>query len=448
MVGASARNLRCSSCNAAFAVERISATVHCPYCGHGQTFADYGELLAYEQAVQRRADKASEQAMIAASLEAWTSSSRSDPKRRLAVAYGFMIGLPILLALVLVAVDKIGLLPKTSGPGPALAIGAVSYLGLAGFLVWSFTGRIRSQKRQSGLRDIHVACPTCGAPGALTPGEAADNCAFCGAALIPSRAAMNQGVDAARLAAQQASLNRRRASREASAKAQNMGAFAYIMPILIVGSMLLMIGGSAVGFSVQMLTGSEPYHPAIFLLWALTLAILGGSAVYCLRYRLRRDALRNGLEDIAKQLSGKVLFDADARLEWLNRYWIGEYERTGLGQSYVAAGAAISIADYNALIDIDLRTGQPAPRVELLLAAWVPRVSDGQEPSGRARDETLKHMGFHVRRTAGGLHAVASKEFIDACRARPESVHVLVPALSTLVALAKKHDCQPTGPIP
>jgi hypothetical protein len=279
----------------------------------------------------------------------------------------------------------------------------------------------------------------------LTPGSAADSCQYCEAALIPTRTMMDHGIDAARAAVRQAAIDRRRAQREAMARATNMGVFAIIMPVMILGSLLLMIGGTAVGYSTQMLRGAEPFHPGVFVLWAMTIAMVGGVYVYWSRRRQRRDRLRAALADVVRQLGGEVLPQVDGRVSWLNRYWAGDYEQQQLIQTYVAGSAGVECDGYHALVDVDLNASRPPPRINLLLAAWVPGVSDGSQPSGRLRDKTLSGLGFHVRKTEGGLVARANQELLEAARRDPDAVHVVVPALARLARLASANDCVPVG---
>lgn len=439
-----AHSLRCGRCNGSFAVQAIEAVVTCPYCGHRQTLARHRELREYEQAVRRRVAAADEQAMVAASTEAWLASRASNPVRNLTVAYGLMLGLPLVLGLALYAVHAAGVL-SFDGPAPAFAIGGAGYLGLIVYFVWYFTGRARRQQRATRLEQARVACPTCGAPGLLTPGASVDSCHYCDAALVPTRTMMSRGVDAAREAVRRAALDRRRAQRAAMVKATSLGPYAVIMPVVMIGSLLAMIGATAVGYSVQMLRGAEPFHPAIFILWAMTIAIVGGVATFLSRRRQRRARLRSALGDAVRQLGGAEMPAVGQRAVWLDRYWAGDYDQQHLIQTYLAGAAAVEVGGYAALIDVDLNASRPPPRVDLLLAAWVPEVSDGRKPSKRIRDKALKALGFYVRKTEAGLVARANDELLAAARRDPDVVHVAVPALTRLAQLAAERGFEPVG---
>ncbi len=439
-VGAStARTIECARCNAAFSVEAVAAEVLCPFCGHTQPVAEHAELAAYQADIGRRVAAANQQHELAAAIEAWNASRSSDPRRNLAMVYGLMLGAPFALAMLLIGLDAVGLLPRTRGPGIALALGATSFLGLGAYFVWYFTGRARRTARTAELAPVRVACPTCGAPGALTPGDDVDTCGYCNAALIPSRTVIRQGLDAARVAHRQAAIARRRAQRISVARATNLGGWNVFMPVVMFGSVIAMLGASAVGFSIQMLTGDEPYSPAIFLLWAMTLAVAGGVAQYVSRRRARKRALAAALADIARQLGGTAFATANERVQWLNAFWAGDYEQQHLIQTYVAGSAGVDVGGYRALVDVDLHDSRPPPRLHLLLAAWIPEYSEGKQPTKRLKDPGLKDLGFLVYRTQGGLEARAQPPLLDACRKDPGAVHVVVTALSQLAALAQRH---------
>lgn len=397
--------------------------------------------------MRKRVAAADEIHMVAASLEAWTASRASNPARNLAMVYGLIFGIPLVLALVLVGLHQANVWSVSRGAMPALALGGGSALGVVLYLGWYFTGRAHVRARKTELERARVACPDCGAPGMLTPGDAVDRCRYCDAALVPTQPIMASGVDAARVALRKAALDRRRAQRDAVARATNMGAFAILMPVMMIGSLILMVGGTAVGYSVQMARGKEAFHPGVLVVWALTIAIVGAVYVYRARKRQRRERLREALRDVVSQLGGAVITEVSERVAWLNRYWSGGYEQRNLFQTYVASGATVEVGGFAALVDVDLNASKPPPRIDLFIAAWVPEVSEGKQPSARVKDKALSGLGFHVRKTEGGLVAHANQELLQAARRDPDAVHVVVPALAHLVRVAGRVGCQTIGPL-
>jgi hypothetical protein len=164
-----------------------------------------------------------------------------------------------------------------------------------------------------------------------------------------------------------------------------------------------------------MMTGSEEYSPAIFLMWAMTLAVVAGIAGIVLWQRSRKARLRRGLEVLCALFRGTILGGLQGSVRWLDAHWAGPYDVHDLTKGTYGDSAALEVQGYHVLVDVDPvpAAKQIRPRALALVACELPGSGDAMETTlqltGEARIllEKIKRMGFDVETSEGGLLARA-----------------------------------------
>ncbi len=101
-------------------------------------------------------------------------------------------------------------------------------------------------------------------------------------------------------------MERYRAERTGFARATGFDMSRFV-PFIAAGSLLPSMGCGTLMFTWQMVvTGEEPFHPAIFILWAMTAAVVGGMIGLVLYRRSKQAEWRRGLEDVARELDRRA----------------------------------------------------------------------------------------------------------------------------------------------
>jgi hypothetical protein len=284
---------------------------------------------------------------------------------------------------------------------------------------------------------VRVACPSCGAASELTPGDSVDTCRYCRAPLIPGTTAMKRGVDAAALARHRAQLEKYRHERAGHAAIQRYNMSNYL-PFIVVGSFAPMLGLSAIAFTWSVVSGEEPFHPGLVILWMAVIALLAGLKGFASYRRNRRAAFRNALADLTRQFGGSVFDQLKDNVAWLNRHWAGPYDVADLVASPYAVSAAISVRGCPVLIDLDATA--PAqhqhPRLNLLLAAVLTNDAGNDGQRRNAAKRRLHAGGFTVTVNEAGLLATARKELLASIRKTPGLLHEVAPAVVALADYA------------
>jgi hypothetical protein len=288
--------------------------------------------------------------------------------------------------------------------------------------------------------NVAVACPTCGARGELVAGAPSQVCGYCRAALVASPLVMEHGLDAAELAHRRARLEEFRQERLGMAGLSRYDMTAYV-PFIVGGSLLLPAGGGALAFSIEMLNGNEPYSPAIFLLWAITLAIVAVLAGILFYRRSRRERYERALADLGRQFSLHRVEDAQGLADWLNRHWPAKYDVASLGHGQDLVAASIDALGYPALLNAELSsTEHRAARLHLLLSA---HQRPGQTVHAQARAYVqqafarCRDLGFEVTPSEAGLLAIADEETVRVVRKNPDALHEVAAVLGTLAHAAR-----------
>lgn len=439
----------CDRCGANFRVQALAAVVPCPYCGHQQQLSQerLGRLATYQQQVGAHDAAADEHAQQLAAWQQWYGD-REDGQRKLGTGTFFLFfagfavlsgGIGALLAaLGIVQWELVPTFVMMGGFMPAM----VAFYGLYFY---------RLSKSQTAQADragaVRVACPSCGAPGGLTPGEVVDHCKHCRAPLVPTREIMAQAVDAAVMARRQAAIERYRTERDAmsqvySRSASGAAAYFAVLPFA------LMFSIAAIGLTHEVVTGETQTRPeAIALVWLITLAVWGVFFGILMFRKNRKARTRAALDHLARQFSGQILENVSMTAAWLNQFWAGPYP---IQQFYVGSGygaVALRVGPYLAMLDYNPERAQHmVQRTQLMIAAWVPGAFDGGQAVVTAAAQPLvselRREGWEVSFQEGGIIVKADEQLVRQMK-RPEALHVVAPVLDRAVRVAEAMGCRP-----
>ncbi len=424
------RSIRCEQCGSIFSVadlrprssEAFSQAHTCPFCSHRQSLADvHAELESYERDVEERADSASTQQELADRYSRVKSADKS-----LLVAGLLFFGIPSIGLATVLLLMSFGTI-SWQGTYEFLLDGSRSsplYVGLFVFLAvayafWHFFPRgVRPGRRDVrellGEQEIEVACPSCGAPGALRPGQAVEACAYCEAALVPSTQAARLGLDAAQHAEVKARLERCREGRRALARTSSPWLYIGTLSVVVVLGVFSPWVVWLCWGTWQMLFRETALKAWIAIPWALLFGSLLGIYYYASFLRQRRRTIVGALSGIAHQFNGEVFLHHRDRVTWLNEYWTDETEVHAFDGHFIGASAAVSTRGFPTLLIVDSK------QLKVFVAAWVPGLSDA---GGRHRPELpeegqkangiLTAKGFHTRISAAGLYMSMSERNVE-----------------------------------
>jgi ribosomal protein L37AE/L43A len=456
---AGARSLRCERCHAAFSLAQPLPEVHCPFCGHRQAVPAYDELKQHELAVNERIARAQHELGQAAAFEAWRTDARSDPKRTTFLLVGVGFVAPLLIWIATSLAPQLGLPLAVSESHLVVGVIFATYIALLGYVIWQSLGRQQAKDGHVDLEGANVACPNCGAAGVLSASAAVDTCGYCQAALIPTRTAMHRAVSDAQAALREATLARHREERLVALRTRS----SMVVPLVLIGPGValpfIVIPVITVGATWDMATGQEPFNGAVLLGWGMSAAIVGGAILW---WRRRQEILgiwARATATLSRQFNGHALGSAAAVVQWMNQHWAGPYDLVHLRQGSFRTSLALSAAGYPVLLAADPfetaskeQSEQRALKPHVLLAAWVPGVSDhsGQGPARGAAVERevalLSAAGFEVAITEAGLFAHACLETTKALRKHPAAAHALAVVIGHLTQLAQALGAAPPKP--
>jgi hypothetical protein len=423
-----ARTIECPRCHGHFSLEKLMAAAHCPYCGLLQQLdarADVRAARDYERAVQGDLAQANQAHEHAASWERW---------------YGRGSGYGGLMLVYLVCLPLMGVGSQLLGTTLAPALGGAV---IVGYSIWFYTRRGR-RAVQVSAGAAEVACPRCGAPNTLAIGRGVDTCAYCQASLMPSATVMRQGLDAARLARRRAVMERHRQQRGAYASMYRHHGWQQLVPYMWLILAVPVSAGLLLFRAARTLISGEPLDPAVALLGGVALLVMAGALLWFLARRRRARLWQQVMADLAAQLRGRVLPPGSGVLEWLNAHWAGEVVPAHLRWSGLAVAAALDGGGYRTLVDVDpVRSNeQRTGRVLVLLAAWVPGVSDGTQAapalSARAHElvDWMRRTGFSCTIGEAGITLAAGEALRDSLRRNPAAAHGLAPVIMAAAELA------------
>jgi hypothetical protein len=392
------------------------------------------ELERYKRGVQRELTNADIAYQRAALWQQWAEPKRRAPRLKWVIP--FVSGLTLLVCIALPISQSLGLPPDQVGAvlGPLLVLPGIFAFG---FVVWQYSGARGSAKRAVAGR-IAVACPNCGAMGELVAGAPSQVCAYCRAALIASPPVIARGIDNAELAHRRARLEEFRQERLGMVGISRYDMTAYA-PYLVGGSLALTVGGGAITFTIAMLTGDEPYSPAIFGIWALFLAIVAVPVGIVWRRRSRQAAFARVIADLAHQFPTQPLADLPAVVDWLNRYWPAKYDAAHLSKGAYFVAASLEVLGYPALLHCDFtRSEHRKRRLHLLVATQGAPMSLDAAALAHCR-----HLGFDVSHSDAGLFAAARDETIAIIARSPHALHQIAPAVTAMATAARASGAVP-----
>jgi hypothetical protein len=433
----------------------VSGTIHCPFCGSAQTLASEiaAGLQHHERSVDQKMAAADEHYMHANAWQQWSRMDESEaPGARMLKIYLWVIGLPMGLSMLAVLVQNTGLM-KFRGPEISIAVMVVA-LGAIAYVVSQSMGAKRGSMR-ARVGPTKVACPNCGARGALTEGQSVDSCQFCKAALVPTNTIMSMQLDAVKVELRRAAMSRYREERLGMAKLMGFSAAGWV-PYLAFGPMLVGWGISMVYITIEMVRGTEAFDPLIFLGWAAYAGIIGGFVIFRAWRAGKKEAWHQVVGDLTRQFQGQLYPGVLDWVQWLNTYWPASYKNTWVAQGSLACSAGLNVGGFATLLIAD-PTGHDqhrAAKIHVLVAAWIPGVSEGTQkraslnPQGKQAKQALLDAGFHVHISAAGVMAEASQQTIKGLRKHPTAAHVLSSTVTLVSEIAVGAGGTPSPPVP
>ena len=257
-----ARSVRCVECDKSFEIDGPVETVFCGHCGHRQRISPalLREMRDFRVQVDAHTYAAADDLGSAAAFErtAYQVKTGMRPGQVL-LAIGLTVGIPMGLILLGVALIEGGVIPA----GNDAVIGALGMGGsLIGFVAYMVVYFSRGGKKQSAAIALstQVRCPECGATNSFAGSNDTATCTHCGAGLIPETATHSSVIESAVQQRRQAHMMKIRAEREGYAVYAGVGVKPLTMVWIIGGPFVLMTGGASIGWTVEMLTGEEPFH--------------------------------------------------------------------------------------------------------------------------------------------------------------------------------------------
>lgn len=443
-----AGTVACERCGASFPLQALSAVVSCPYCRHAQQLSQHhlAQLATYRAQVGAQHAEADVHAQYVEGWRRWYGDDGAKPSFGAKTFFLLFFGAAILAGGVGTALAALGLVEWAMLPAIVMMGGffpaMIVFYGLY-FYRLARGGDVKAERAGA----VPVACPSCGAPGQLTAGEALDHCRHCRAPLVPTRAIMDQAIDAARQARRRAAITRYRMERDAMVQVYSQGSGSWAT-YLILGSFGFVLTVPTILFTAEFLSGKTNARPeGLAILWLFMLGLWGAMALIFLFRRDRRQRTRAVLDHLAHQFHGQRLDDIRSVATWLNQLWAGPY---GIEQFYVGASygaAALRVGPYLALLDYCPDGPEHVKRrVQLLVAAWVPGASEGVSarlpPEASPLVQELEREGWSVALEEGGIVVRASEALTKHLR-RPEALHAVAPVLDRAVRIAGATGCQP-----
>jgi len=443
----------CRSCGGAIALKSLEPRVQCPYCGNMQAVdrALLEGLARYQDSLKSRLDEAHRDLDVARSYDLHYGRLKKGGWKVTALALLLFMGIPLVVIYTGIYLMKRGVLSNQDSPLITLAVLGATAVGVVIYSLWYYSGA--RKRRKVSIGPSRVACPSCGAAHELTAGQVLDTCRYCGGALVPSAQAMAETLEEARQAARSARMERFRKEREGIATIMSYSAGGSV-PYIVMGSFAVMLVPATAVFTFQMAVGKEPYNPAIFILWALSvglLAVITGLAVW----RSRRKAQwKAALDGLGLKYGGRSFRGAREVVAWLNTYWPGPYDIVNIMAGYYGGGAAFMLKGFPALLFVDpvAASDKHRAKVHLFVAAFVPGVSDADDPGGSGSvPDTFAawfgREGFPVTVQQAGLLAEAEEDLVRALRRAPAEAARLEPVFLKMVELAGALGAKPADPL-
>ncbi|WP_437677273.1 hypothetical protein [Sorangium sp. So ce131] len=366
-----ARAMRCGWCGGAVPVTSFAPTIRCPRCS--QELAVPPELLhevgAYQQGMAAR-----------------LQSARAQVRPRgSAVAPFAVVGCmgATALAAAALALPLVGL--ASGDPTAPIAIAAV--LGVASLAALVIGRRKRGEAAEAlAVPAATLACPNCGGPNSLQMERALNRCRSCGTALIADRSGMARALDAADYLVVAARIARYRDERRGWAGRASGPTIAWKGAVpWLVGFLILSVPLAVWVAAFMQVKQLDAYMIGQFLFRAFFPLLVLISAGVELRVLLtRRRVWAEVRASIERLFAGRP---ADV-IRWLDTVWAGPVSADILRGGPHYGASELPVSGYCALLVTDVGGTRPKrlpPKVWILLAAWLPGLSEHEDPSAQER---------------------------------------------------------------
>ncbi|MEP7120954.1 MAG: hypothetical protein ABJE95_08600 [Byssovorax sp.] len=438
-----AKILQCGHCGGSVPLKDLAASTRCRFCG---------QIVAVPE--QNRVELGRYGNAVTAGIKA-IRADRSAAKRENAIsglAADSTMAFIILLVFVSLTVHAVVITVGTTWQTTAL-----SSLVVFAVLAWieSVTRRWRraaTSERQIALSAVPVGCSNCGATHAFAIAAGSDLCRSCGAALLPPSTVIVQGKEAIDEMALRARMDYWRARRVSWRMQRRFGDKRGLPDYRINRAGLTRV---ALVFALVITTAKlleyapsvpRPYHRTI-LLWVLA-CLPAGALLISLARRIDAAYMGSrwdrGIDGLRQQLVG----DQQDPVGWLNEVWAGQTPQALNGGGMYHRVIMLRRDGYPMMIYASTSS------IVLLLAAWIPDVSDRHEsepvstawigtPLATAILSELEASDFNVTVARAGLVATVCRNSMAEFRRHPDRLVALAPAVRRVadfaVAMGAKH---------
>ncbi len=451
-----ARAIRCEGCGNSFEIDGLRSEVRCDHCGQSQQIDPrlLEELRAFRIEIDEHARVARQDLGTAAAWER-TADQMEKGKRpgQFFLAFGLMGGLPMLMVFVGIAAMQAGVIPQENAHLVSVMAMEGAGGGVATYFVLYFTrpGRHNAQKTRVTTA---IKCPECGATNRFVGDETVTTCTHCGAGLIPEEETRESVIDAAAAERRRARMVKLRAERSGYASMAGVGMGPVAMVWMIGGSFLLMVGGGSVAFTFEMLTGDEPYNPAILIMWILTFSLVGALVFVSQMIRDRRARLQFGMSQIAAGFGGTPLASVNESVAWLNAYWTQSVHHLRLLPGHHYGAAEMVVAGYHVLLDVcpKAASDQHEAFSTIRVACEIPGVEESGDalldsPAARPIRDRLIADGFTPALSSAGILADADDALVRSLK-KAGNIQDLAEPVADAARLAAALNAAPMAEIP
>ncbi|WP_159396611.1 hypothetical protein [Sorangium cellulosum] len=366
-----ARAMRCGWCGGAVLVTSFAPTIRCPRCS--QELAVPPEFLhevgAYEHGIATR-------------LQAARAQVRP---RGSAVAPFAVVGCmgATALAAAAVALPLVGL--ASGDPTAPLAIAAV--LGVASLAALVSGHHKRGDVAEAlAVPAATLACPNCGGPNSLEMDRALNRCRSCGTALIADRSGMARALDAADYLVVAARVACYRDERRGWAGRASGPAIAWRGAVpWVVGFLIFSVPLAVWIVAFVRVKQLDAYMIGQLLFRAFfPLLLLLSASVELRALFTRRRVWAEVRASVERLFAGRP---ADV-LRWLNTVWAAPVSADILRGGPYYGASELPVSGFCVLLVTDVGGTRPKrlpPKLWILLAAWLPGLSEHEDPSTQQR---------------------------------------------------------------
>jgi|GEM_PF-2749791 len=451
----------CRFCGGVAYLEKVETSFLCPYCHKSQPLDEktIQMLQQYQNAVKSYLDRAYRAKEGAQYIEEWTKKGgKGDIVSLMNIIFILIITVVAFLMPFLISRGFDTQRYGTYIPWVFIILFMLIYF------VYFYLIRKKPEVKIEETGQVYVNCSNCGAKNVLKAGQIIEKCSFCGAFLLPSAGAMSQGIKEVQNVARAAEMERRRKERLIAAKHNivKSGSFAIY---LYLGSFGLFIGIGLVSIVINAYEEGKEVFPIILLPLVVFSGFLGLIfAVYYWRRRKKR-IWSETLNKFAGFYKGKATMGVNGVVDWLNKFWAGDYSTTHLQTMGRYAGCvefnyqgfpAILIANPEGYT---VRYGRGHsvhydPFFHLLIAAWIPGISEEVALPGEFlksvenKIKGLESSGYHIIVGVPGIMAQIDSNLAKHIKKHPENIISLSQVFGELIGILSQLGGKPISAFP